>query len=117
MGNRQFTRVNCNDGASIIYGGEVIFCNADNLSLRGFHLTTKHKMPLHVPVQVTIYHSNLTSIKINATVVRNEENGVGIEITNVTASSFVQLRKIIIDETHDPDTALAETYKMLRYIN
>jgi hypothetical protein len=117
MGSRQFTRVNCHDGASISYGEEVVFCNAENLSLRGFYLKTKHKMPLNVPVQVTIYHSNLTSIKLNATVVRNEDTGVGMQITNVTTSSFVKLRDIIIDQTHDPDAVLVETYKMLKYIN
>jgi hypothetical protein len=74
-------------------------------------------MPLNVPAQVTIYHSNLSSIKLNATVVRNEENGVGMQVTNLTASSFVQLRNIIIDNTHDPDVALMETYNMLKCIN
>jgi hypothetical protein len=117
MANRQFTRVNCNDGASIIYGEEIIFCNADNFSLRGVYLKTKHKIPLNVPVKVTIYHSNLTAIKLNAAVVRNEENGVGMQITNVTASSFVKLRNIIIDNTNDPNVALLEMYKMLKYIN
>ena len=117
MDNRQFTRVNYNVGASITYGEKVILCDADNLSLRGIYLKTKHKIPLNVPVQITLSHSNLSSLKLNAVAVRKEENGVGVQITNLTASSFVQLRNIIIDYTNDPDAALLETYKMLKYIN
>ena len=81
MNNRHFTRVNYAVGASISYGNEMIFCNTDNVSLRGMYLKTGREIPLNIPVNVTIYHSNQSSLKVKAWVVRREENGVGLQNT------------------------------------
>ena len=117
MNNRDFTRVNYTVGASISYGNEVVICNTNNLSLRGIHLKTEHDIPLNIPVQVTVYHSNLRSLKVNAWVVRREENGVGLQINNMNVNSFVQLRNIVTENSKDQDAVLQETYKMLDCIN
>jgi hypothetical protein len=117
MDNRQFTRVNYSVGASISFGNEVVFCNTDNLSLRGMYLKTGHEIPLNIPVHVTVYHSNMSSLKVNACVVRSEESGVGLQINNLNVNSFVQLRNIITENSTDQDAVLQETYKMLECIN
>ena len=117
MNSRHFTRVNYTVGASISYGNEVIICNTDNLSLRGMYLKTEHEIPLNIPVNVTVYHSNMPSLKVNAWVVRKEENGVGLQINNLNVNSFVQLRNIISENCNDQDVVLQETYKMLECIN
>jgi PilZ domain len=117
MNSRDFTRVNYSVGASISYGNEVIICKTNNLSLRGLYLKTEHEIPLNIPVNVTVYHSNMPSLKVNAWVVWREENGVGLKINNLNVNSFVQLRNIITENCNDYDAVMQETYKMLECIN
>jgi hypothetical protein len=117
MNNRHFTRVNYSVGASISYGTEVLFCNTDNLSLRGIFLKTDHEIPLDVPVHVTLYNSNQSSLRVNARVVRKASNGVGLKINYLDVNSFVQLRKIITEFSNDPGSITQETFKMLKCIH
>jgi len=117
MNNRQFTRVNYTVGASISYGNEVFICITDDVSLRGMYLKTGHDIPLDIPVHVTVYHSNLESLKLNARVVRKGENGVGLQINDLSVNSFAQLRNIVSENCKDRGTVLQETYKMLKCIN
>jgi hypothetical protein len=117
MDNRHFTRVNYTVGASITYGNEMVFCNTDNMSLRGMYLKTEHEIPLNIPVHVTVYHSSQSSLKLNAKVVRREENGVAVQINNLNVDSFVQLRNIVTENSSDQGAVLQETFKMLNCIN
>lgn len=116
MNARHFTRVNYAVGASIRYGNEVVMCNTDNLSLRGMYLSTNHEIPLNIPVHVTVYHSNQPAFKVNAKVVRREANGVGLQIHNLNVNSFVQLRKIVTDNSTDQGAVMQETFRMLKCI-
>ena len=113
MNNRNFTRVNYSAGASIRYGDNLIMCNADNLSLRGMYLKTDHQVPLNTPVHVTVYHSSQSSLKFNANVVRREANGVGLQINNLNANTFAQLRDIVAANSKVPGKVMQETYSML----
>jgi hypothetical protein len=117
MDNRNFTRVNHSVGASISYGNQVAICSTGNLSLRGMYLRTGYEVPLNVPVNVTVYHSDQMSFKVNAMVVRKEENGIGLQITNLDIDSFVQLRDIVAEQSNNKGAILQETYKMLKCIN
>jgi hypothetical protein len=116
MKNRKFTRANCSFGASIRYGNELAICNADNLSLHGMYLKTDHDLPLNAPVNVTVYKSNHSSLKVNARVVRKEASGVGIEISSLNANSFAQLRDIVAENSKAPGDVMQETYSMLKCI-
>ena len=113
MNNRNFTRVNYSVGASITYGDNVVMCNTDNVSLRGMYLKTEHHVPMHTPVNITVYHSSHSSFKFNANVVRKEANGVGLQINNLNATSFVQLRDIVALNSIDSEKVMLETFKML----
>jgi len=113
MNNRNFTRVNYSAGASIGYGDNLVMCNADNLSLRGMYLKTDHQVPLNTPVNVTVHHSSHSSFKFNANVVRKEANGVGLQINNLNATSFAQLRDIVAKNSMNSEKVMQETYKML----
>ena len=117
MNNRNFTRVNYSVGASIRYGNEVVLCNSDNLSIHGMFLKTDHDIPLNIPVNVTVYHSNQVSLKVNAKVVRREDTGVGLQINNLDVNSFVPLRNIVTENCSDKGTVMQETFKMLKCIN
>jgi hypothetical protein len=116
MNNRNFTRVDYSVGASISFGSDVLMCNTDNLSLRGMYLKTEHEIPLNTPVNVTLYHSNQSSLKVNAKVVRREESGVGLLIDRLNANSFAQLRDIVADNSNNRGAVMQETYKMLQCI-
>ena len=117
MNNRHFTRVNYSVGASISYGNEVVICTTDNLSLHGMYLKTGHNIPLKIPVHVTVYHSNSSSFKVNARVVRVEENGVGLQIQDLNVDSFVKLRRLVSDQSKEKMQIMQETYKMLSCIS
>jgi len=116
MNGRLFTRVNCSIGAFISYGDDLIVCNTDNLSLHGMYLNTEHDLPLNVPVHVTLHHSSQSSFKVNAHVVRKEANGVGLQITNLNVSSFVQLRDVVAEKCNDYAKLMTETLSMLKCI-
>jgi len=113
VSNRNFTRVNYSAGACIRYGDNLVMCNADNLSLRGMYLKTDHKVPLNTPVNVTVYHSSRSSLKFNANVVRKEANGVGLQINNLNANTFAQLRDIVATKSNNPSQVMQETFSML----
>lgn len=117
MNKRHFTRVNYTVGASISFGNEILFCNTGNLSLRGMFLKTEHEIPIDIPVHVTIYDSNLSSLKVNARVVRRESSGVGLSINYLDVNTFVQLRKIVTNYSKDPGSVTQETFKMLKCIH
>ena len=117
MTSRDFTRVNYAVGASISYGNQVAICTTGNLSLHGMFLRTGFEPPLNVPVHITVYHSELSSIKVNARVVRRGDNGIGLQITKLNIDSFVQLRDLVAEQSQDQGAILQETYKMLKCIS
>jgi hypothetical protein len=86
------------------------------MSLRGMYLKTEHEVPLNMPVVVTVYHANQPSLRVNAKVVRQEEKGVGLQISDLNVSSFVQLRNIITENSADGGAIMRETYQMLKCI-
>jgi hypothetical protein len=116
MGGRKFTRVSYLTGASIRYGNEVAACKTDNVSLRGMYLQADLDIPANATVNVTVYHSNQSSFKINASVVRKEENGVALQITNLDTGSFARLRDIVSNNSDDPGKVMKETFGMLKCI-
>ncbi|MFZ4855287.1 MAG: PilZ domain-containing protein [Desulfuromonadaceae bacterium] len=116
MDNRNFTRVNCSVKASVRYGIEVVDCNTDNVSLHGMHLKTDHDIPLNIPLNVTVFHANQISLKVNAKAVRKEANGVGLQINNLNVNSFVQLRNLVTEHCSDKGAVMQETFKMLKCI-
>lgn len=117
MNSRNFTRVNYAVGASISYGNEVVICTTDNLSLRGMYLRTRHEIPLNTPVNVTVYDSSNSSLKVNALVVWRREDGVGLQINDLNVETFVHLRDIVTEKSKDHGAVLQETYKMLKCIS
>lgn len=117
MNARDFIRVNYSVGASISYGAQVAICTTSNLSLRGMYLRTGFDVPVNVPVNVTVYHSDRSSFKVNAMVVRQGDHGIGIQITGLNVDSFAHLRDIVAKQSKDQGIVLQETFKMLKYIN
>ena len=117
MENRDFTRVNFSGDASIKYNNNVVLGNIENISLQGFFIKTKHKLPLHEPLEVTILHSHNPLIYMSASVVRSDEEGFGMKIRDLDVNSFVCLRDVISQKCNDQNVIMNETYKMLSCIH
>jgi hypothetical protein len=117
MKKRNFTRISFAAGASVSYDNQVAICTTGNLSLHGMYLKTGYDIPLDVPVHVTVYHNDLSSFKVKAKVVRREENGVGLEINNLSIDSFVQLRDLVAEQCNNQGAIMQETFKMLKCIH
>ena len=81
------------------------------------YLQTDRNIPLNEPVNIIIYHSKQLSLKLDAKVVRKGTGGVGLQIDNLDASSFVQLRDIVTDNSFDSGKIMHETYRMLNRIH
>ena len=116
MNNRNYTRVSYLVGASLSFGSDVLICNTHNVSLRGMYLKTGYEIPLGIPVNVTVYHSNQSSLKFDAKVVRIEESGVGLLIDCLNANSFAKLCDIVAENSSNRSVVMQETYGMLQYI-
>jgi hypothetical protein len=116
MNGRHFTRVNFLAGASIRYGNVLAKGRTSNLSICGMYLQTDHDIPLNVPVHVTVYHTNQSSFKANARVVRKEAKGVGLQINSLHIDSFAQLRDIVANNSFDSEKVVQETLSMLKCI-
>jgi len=117
MEKRKFTRVRFSEGASIRYHDQVVWGSIENVSLQGMFINTAQEIPFQIPVQVTAYLSSNSSFKLHATVVRHEKTGLGLQITQIDAHSFKNLRNIVAQQYIDQDTLMRETYKMVGCIN
>lgn len=116
MEKRNFTRVPFSEGASIRYNGQVIWGKIKDVSLQGMFINIQQEIPNIRPVQVTAYLSSKSSFKLQANVVRYESTGLGLQITEIDAHSFKNLRNIIAQKCNDQDTIMRETYKMVSCI-
>jgi hypothetical protein len=117
MEKRNFTRVEFSEGASIKHENQLFFGDIKNVSLQGLFIKTSHEVPLHSPLQVTVYFSPNTSIYLNANVVRCEENGIGVQIKGMDVNSFVHLRNAISLQCKDQGLIMRETYKITNCIH
>ena len=117
MENRNFTRVNYCECASIKHDNQMFFGDIKNVSLQGLFIQTHQKVPLHTPVQITVYFSKNLSIYLNANVVRCEYAGIGIQISGMDVNSFVQLRNAVSMKCNDQDLIMQETLKVTNCIH
>jgi hypothetical protein len=116
MRGRDFTRVSHSVGASIRYDNSTVTCKISNLSIGGMYLKTDFDLPLHAPVNVTVHHLENSLFKVNASVVRKEPDGVGLQISSLSADSFMHLRDIVTDKSCDSNKVMQETFRMLKCI-
>lgn len=117
MENRNFTRVIFCECASIKHDSQMFFGDIKNVSLQGLFIKTTQKIPLHTPVEVTVYNSQNSSIYLNASVVRCEDAGLGIQICGMDVNSFVHLRNAVTMHCNDHNLIMKETFKVANCIH
>jgi len=116
MKNRHFTRVKMNEWATIrhddhTFGGEV-----DNISLRGLFIQTSQSIPLNTPVEVSVHHALDTSLDMSATVVRQGEAGLGMQIDRMDIKSLAYIRNLVAQECENQEQVMQETKKMVSFM-
>lgn len=112
MDKRNFTRVTYSGCASIKHDDQVFFGDINSLSLQGLFVQTQQKIPVNIPVEITVFNSDNISFKFNARVVRYDDDGLGMQIKYIDIESFAHLRNSVIDQCQDIDLIMRETYKM-----
>lgn len=113
---RKFFRVDFAVEALIKQGVASFKGEVKNISLKGMLVETSETLVSASPVEVTIYLTGMPPyIAINATgtVVRNEENCVGIKFDKIDADSFAHLRNIISYRCGDADKVINEFFAYL----
>ena len=116
MEKRVFTRVGLSEWATVTFANEVFGCLVENISLRGLFVQTNQKLPLNIPVEISVHHSIDKSIYLDATTVRHEKTGLGMKINRMDIHSLVYLRGLIEEECKDPQLVMHETKKMVGYM-
>ena len=116
MEKRNFTRVKQKADVSLEYNGSSLSGEVDDISLKGMYVRTSTTVPLREPVHVTLNAYPYTDISMDARVVRQGENAVGLELSKMTVESFVRLRDMIMHQATDPDVVMNEVYKVVTCI-
>ena len=112
MEQRNFVRVNFSAAVAIKCNDQVILGDIANVSLQGLFIKTGKRIPVNLPVDVTIYPYPKTSFSLHADIVRREQNGVGIQIKEIDMQSFVHLRNVVAMQSDDHEAIINETFKM-----
>ncbi|MFH2093041.1 MAG: PilZ domain-containing protein [Pseudomonadota bacterium] len=107
---RKYTRVGFTTAIHILLdidGKQIDFeGNSKDLSLRGIFVNTDIKFPAQTKCSVTIFLAggvDKIELLIDATVVRETENGMGIEFDSMDLDTYSHLKNIVyynsVDET------------------
>lgn len=113
MNNRVFTRIKVAEWATITYANQTFGGMVENLSLRGLFIQTNQRIPMNIPIDISVHHTLDKSMDFNATVVRHTASGLGIRINRMDIHSLIHLKGMLSDHYNDPDMAMQETKMMV----
>ncbi len=102
---------------TITYNSETFGGAVENISLRGLFIQTNTKLPLHEPVEVSVHHSIDKSMDFAATVVRLDDNGLGLLIDKMDVDSLVYLKKLLVEHSGDHEKASNEVRKQVQLMH
>lgn len=117
MEKRNFIRVDFPECASIKYENQMFFANIKDMSLQGLFISTSQNVPIHTPLQVTVYVSHSASIYLNVDVVRCNSEGVGVQIREMDVNSFIHLRRAITAKCSNHELVMQETFKIANRVH
>jgi hypothetical protein len=105
--NREFTRVPIHIwGTFHDENGELLTAEINNLSMRGCHASTFEALPEGGRHHLTLFTEDEDSalhFKVEARIVRSDQDGMGIEFLELPLESYEHLRNMVLLNSHDPD--------------
>jgi len=116
VNNRNFSRVSFAIDALVTQAEITIKGEVRNISLQGLYIETDGKLEAGLPVDVSIQLSGTTpevAIKATGSVVRIDENGIGIKFSKIDVDSFAHLRNVVSYQCGDGDKVIGEFFKYL----
>lgn len=108
---RKFTRVEISAVATIEYNDQTISGEITEISLRGLFIKTDARIPLDRQVFVKAQCLK-KDFQFPATVIYEQEQGLGLKIDEINLPSFFHLRELIASKIENPDAVIQETFIM-----
>lgn len=113
MKKRKFSRVIFDTEAMIQWAHNQHKSHVENLSMRGVFIHSDSTLSLDLKTQVTVAlfftgSNSELNLALDGIVVRNDQEGVGIEFDAYDLDAFIQLRNIVAYNSGDFDHVLEE---------
>lgn len=118
MEKRNFSRIPFNVGAVIKWQGKSFKGEVENLSLQGMLARISDPIAEGAEVDVTIYLSGVTPqipVNLQGTVIRCDENGIGLKFVKMNTDSFIHLRNIMAHNTGDSGKVMDELFDFIKH--
>lgn len=118
MDKRRFTRFPLRARAKVLVssGGSLLECETENLSLKGVFLQMESPLPISQEVEIEIWmpdEPTKAKVKTKATVVRHQDDGMGLEFGAMEFDAFFALQDIISRVSGSPDIAAREFFNFV----
>lgn len=116
MQQRDFTRVELSGWATVKHQDNSNWGRIENISLRGLFIQSCQEIPLNSQVEVSVHQTRDSSLDLKATVIRKEDNGVGMIINKMDLQLLVYLRNLITEKSGNQERVALETKLMVGYM-
>lgn len=118
MEKRRFTRFSFRTKVKVIVssGDSTLECETENVSLKGVFLQTETPLPLHEEVEIELWmpdDSAESKVRTKATVVRHQDDGMGLEFGAMEFDVFFALQDIISKISGSPGLAAREFFNFV----
>lgn len=104
---REFTRVPIHIWGTFREGGqERVTAEISQISLRGCYACTFDTLPAGTELNLTLFTEDDTHalhIEVAARIVRSDDNGMGVEFTEMPLESYDHLRKMVLLNSNEPE--------------
>jgi hypothetical protein len=120
MEKRNCTRVLFQSEATVLYKDKTLRGEVENLSLNGLFLRVDDKIPLNEVVEVEMLLSGASSklsINLQGLVVRQDDNGLAIQLMGMDLDSFIHFKNVIAYITGDEREIMDEFHKYVAHRN
>ena len=114
MEKRNCTRVLFQSEAVVLYKDQTLRGKVENLSLNGMFLRADGKIPLNEVVEIEILLSGASSkltVNLQGVVVRQDEDGIAIQLVGMDLDSFIHFKNIITYITGEEREIMNEFHK------
>jgi hypothetical protein len=114
---RFYTRFQYITDATLVHEQRTIHGETTDISLKGVHIKAGSQIPPGATVQVLVFPRQKPALSFSGTVVRSDNAGLGIEISNMPVESFSYIRDLVISKSGSPADIWDEVLNAINYIN